>query len=315
MADVTYVSLGWRCLTPSILNQLGLRNKAFPFDWLRIHDVEVFHSIVANRYETFIGAENWFAVPENMDGVEVEVLYSKHHPGLIMSHPTDQETRARRVERLRDALAGDRVIFVRFEIHPNARTLRLAGSLARRMQAPILLIYPPDCANVEDRPNPEEEARLAEAGEVLVVRAPGPATMEEYGSIYDVAGDVTGLDWRDVFDAGGVLRERFERRSHQFVMDEETRLAELTVDQLIPQDFDCAMYRAINPDIPPHWDLKLHYVAFGRVDKRLYHLRDAPPDFVPDTYKCLNPDLATLAPEAATAHYIIYGRGEGRMYK
>jgi len=316
MSEITYVSLGWRCFTPSILRHLGLRDKAFPFDWFAFHRIEAFHSIIANRYETFIGDENWFAVPRAEDGVNATSLYNRHHRGVLMNHPTDRETRARRVRKLQDALSGGRVVFVRFEIRPNGQTLRLAGSIARRAQAPVLLIFPPDRACIEsDRLDIEEEERLAEVGEVLVVRTLGPATMAEYGAIYDLIGDTTGLDWSEVFNRGKDLRERFESRDHHFFLDEETKLAELTVDELSPSDFDGAMYRSINPNVEDYWDAKYHYVEFGVDAGLLYHLRDAPPDFDPDAYRRLNPDLESLTPDAATAHLVIYGRGEGRAYK
>ncbi len=53
---------------------------------------------------------------------------------------------------------------------------------------------------------------------------------------------------------------------------------------------------------------------FGRWRKRVDHEDQLPPDFDPDTYFRLNPDVAAAGDDAAR-HYLAHGRAEGRRYQ
>jgi hypothetical protein len=200
-----------------------------PFDWLQVGRIEDIHAILANDWETFVGEENWLLC-------ESDLRINKHHRHVFMRHYVCEERRRERVKRFRGALHTRRVCLLRFENSPGARTLRLAGALARRLQAPILLIYPPDPGTGSTRvEEDEQEKRLADAGEVLVVRVTAPITLSEYLGVSVLTNDVTGLDWPLILQKATDLRGRFEAQGpHIFVPDEEIAMAELTTDQLLP---------------------------------------------------------------------------------
>jgi len=62
-------------------------------------------------------------------------------------------------------------------------------------------------------------------------------------------------------------------------------------------------------------ELKSHYLMNGANEKREYRYINVPGDFVPSTYKILNPDLDGYTEYDLIHHYDIFGFDEGRKYK
>ena len=95
--------------------------------------------------------------------------------------------------------------------------------------------------------------------------------------------------------------------------------------------FDPAFYRAMYPDLAAlrsPWRLAQHYVRFGRREGRFPNreaaLADAqarygalPEEFDADSYRRLNPDLASLgeADIRYILHFLQFGRKEGRLHR
>lgn len=88
------------------------------------------------------------------------------------------------------------------------------------------------------------------------------------------------------------------------------------INNELPLDFDWELYVKINDDISSLDEVKakLHYVNFGRNEKRLYKL-ELPDDFDWEEYLLMNNDLRHLDEFRAKLHYIHDGKREKRTYK
>jgi len=88
---------------------------------------------------------------------------------------------------------------------------------------------------------------------------------------------------------------------------------------LLPLNFSCDMYRALNLDLNNLIDTeaKLHYINHGIKENRIYKydIDKLPFDFSCDMYRECNLDLKTLNDIEAKLHYINHGKNELRKYK
>jgi len=92
----------------------------------------------------------------------------------------------------------------------------------------------------------------------------------------------------------------------------------------LPEDFKEADYLRLNPDVADSGlSAASHYKIHGVQEQRLHkapleteslNLEDIPPDFDPEEYLRLNPDVAAADFDAAL-HYTLHGAQEGRCYR
>jgi hypothetical protein len=105
----------------------------------------------------------------------------------------------------------------------------------------------------------------------------------------------------------------------QHFYENKTELVFNTIDDILPNDFDVAIYKELNPDLNHFTDIqaKFHYLNNGINENRNYKIKNImlPNDFDATIYKKLNPDLNHFTDIKATFHYLNTGIYENRNYK
>lgn len=82
-ADPLFVSLGANCLPAGMLRYFGMRERAFPFDWMLTLDEAEFLEILNNDFQDFTNEQ--FLIRHPLEGYKL--VHSKYH--LEFSHDWD----------------------------------------------------------------------------------------------------------------------------------------------------------------------------------------------------------------------------------
>lgn len=123
-----------------------------------------------------------------------------------------------------------------------------------------------------------------------------------------------------------IVQEKMEVFSRMIEQETKERkesedILKLVIDSILPKDFDCQTYAAVNDDICSfnEFELKRHYILYGKKEDRIYLLdtNTLPDNFEWKEYLQLNIDVARVFSTKCQTenHYLKYGLKDKRMYK
>lgn len=150
-SNPTIISLGWDCEVAFRLREFGLRDQAFPFDWLQVASFNSIYKLIKNKFSYFLAKEFLIKKDLNVNNTYYNINFGHDFPtdvsdvcenmeivpeGKIKDNFLDYlalvaEKYSKRIERLYGILNSKKtVIFIRSDnINPE-----LAGDFVKKLE-------------------------------------------------------------------------------------------------------------------------------------------------------------------------------------